>query len=797
MIPLRPRRATTFALALSLSAVTAGGARAQSPTITIAVGGTASSASVGPNHVFVVPLVADMSAAGGRNLASLTSKMTWTVGRVKLDSIRGAALPNVASTIGNGTATVSVFDAAGVTVTDTIANLYFTAGPNTVGSRIQITPTLAGTDIGVSITKLIRVRNFDVCVAPQLPWGDANGDGEVNIIDAQQIARFTTGLPIANPAAMSSADVNTDGQVTIVDAQQTAAFSIGLSITDPHSRLGTAASDVPEITSISIQPTALDVGVGQAVQLLATPKDANNVELIGCTPVGWSSGNASAASIDVNGVVAGVATGSSTITATATAVTGVSGTLSVSVSEPVDHIDLTPSGDTIHIGEVRALTAIAKAASNTTLPAPVTFETSDPSVATVSSGGQVTAINIGPVTITATSQGKTAITTMQIAPLAENSLATGDDFSCALSVAGAAYCWGSDSTFQLGDGRTTNRLTPVAVAVPSTLRFTQIIAGAKGVCALASTQAVYCWGSKFPGGAFVNPSLASDTLHVKAIAGWGAGDTGGLCMLNVAGTVYCVGDGDRGQMGTGSLAQNSSPKPVSGGTTFQSISSGLHAVCGLSSRSAYCWGSNQNGSLGRNLPVQTPITETATPAPVSGGYEFTSLVVGRTLTCATTADGIAYCWGAGFYGGDAAGGANQSSAPQPNPTQITQGALRFKTVWGQTGTRDLSGSCGLTTDSTAYCWGANNSGQVGTSTTLPAVCNTGTGPNFRCATSPVAVTTTAKFTTLRPGGEHVCGISADHRVLCWGNNASGQLGNNSTTNSSTPVVVQWSFPRVP
>jgi alpha-tubulin suppressor-like RCC1 family protein len=50
---------------------------------------------------------------------------------------------------------------------------------------------------------------------------------------------------------------------------------------------------------------------------------------------------------------------------------------------------------------------------------------------------------------------------------------------------------------------------------------------------------------------------------------------------------------------------------------------------------------------------------------------------------------------------------------------------------------------------------------------------------------------------LRPGGEHVCGITADHRVLCWGNNASGQLGDNSTTNRSTPVVVQWSFPRVP
>jgi alpha-tubulin suppressor-like RCC1 family protein len=96
----------------------------------------------------------------------------------------------------------------------------------------------------------------------------------------------------------------------------------------------------------------------------------------------------------------------------------------------------------------------------------------------------------------------------------------------------------------------------------------------------------------------------------------------------------------------------------------------------------------------------------------------------------------------------------------------------------------------LTADGTAYCWGSNTSGQLGTSDPLP---NCGLGP---CSASPKPVDTPARFVTLQPGGAHACGITTDHRVLCWGNNAAGQLGNGLMTNAPTPVEVAGNL-RVP
>jgi hypothetical protein len=61
-------------------------------------------------------------------------------------------------------------------------------------------------------------------------WGDGNADGSVNITDAQQLARFSAGLAVGNPGAVTTrGDVTADGNVNIIDAQQIARYSVGLS----------------------------------------------------------------------------------------------------------------------------------------------------------------------------------------------------------------------------------------------------------------------------------------------------------------------------------------------------------------------------------------------------------------------------------------------------------------------------------------------------------------------------------------------------------------------------------------
>jgi alpha-tubulin suppressor-like RCC1 family protein len=74
-----------------------------------------------------------------------------------------------------------------------------------------------------------------------------------------------------------------------------------------------------------------------------------------------------------------------------------------------------------------------------------------------------------------------------------------------------------------------------------------------------------------------------------------------------------------------------------------------------------CWGYDYNGEVGQG----TPGTGSTTPALVVGGLKFTQLATGHGSSCAVTATGDAYCWGAGLWGERGDGTfAPQAASPQ-------------------------------------------------------------------------------------------------------------------------------------
>ena len=77
------------------------------------------------------------------------------------------------------------------------------------------------------------------------------------------------------------------------------------------------------------------------------------------------------------------------------------------------------------------------------------------------------------------------------------SVSANGSITCGVTTAGDAYCWGNNSSGQLGDDTRTNRHTPVPVA--GGLSFASVSAAARHTCAVTTAGVVYCWGSNSDG----------------------------------------------------------------------------------------------------------------------------------------------------------------------------------------------------------------------------------------------------------------------------------------------------------
>ena len=189
---------------------------------------------------------------------------------------------------------------------------------------------------------------------------------------------------------------------------------------------------------------------------------------------------------------------------------------------------------------------------------------------------------------------------------------------------------------------------------------------------------------------------------------------------------------------------------------------------------AIAWGENSAGQLGTNSTTNSPV-----PVDTGGalaGRTVTAISAGDSHTCAV-ADGLAYCWG--FNASGQLGNTSTTNSIVPAAVD-TSGVLRGKTI---TAVTTGGGHTCAVADGRAYCWGFNATGRLGNNSTTDSPV-------------PVAVDTSGvlagkTITAVTAGGAHTCAL-ADGMAYCWGYNISGQLGTNSTTNSSVPVAVDTS-----
>ena len=162
-------------------------------------------------------------------------------------------------------------------------------------------------------------------------------------------------------------------------------------------------------------------------------------------------------------------------------------------------------------------------------------------------------------------------------------------------------------------------------------------------------------------------------------------------------------------------------------------------------------------------------------AVTAKGFVLASVATGEVHTCGLTPTGAAYCWGANDQGELGNGSTAGSSSPVAVSGGHTFTALRVGSF----------NSCGVATGGAAYCWGDNEIGQLGNgSSTGPQQCL-----GVACAATPVPVSGGLTFATVSLGMTHSCGLTTGGAAYCWGDNSVGELGNGSTANSSVPAAV--------
>src|SRR2546426_707557 len=161
------------------------------------------------------------------------------------------------------------------------------------------------------------------------------------------------------------------------------------------------------VASVTVSPASASVGVGQTLQLTATPQDASGNPLTGRV-VTWVSSAPLLATVSGSGLVSGVAAGPAMITATSE---GQSGTATVTVTAlappPVASVTVSPATVSVRVGATVQLAATPKDASGNPLSGRgVTWASSNTAVATVNGSGLVSGVAAGPATITATREGE-------------------------------------------------------------------------------------------------------------------------------------------------------------------------------------------------------------------------------------------------------------------------------------------------------------------------------------------------------------------------------------------------------
>jgi len=368
--------------------------------------------------------------------------------------------------------------------------------------------------------------------------------------------------------------------------------------------------------------------------------------------------------------------------------------------------------------------------------------------------------------------------------------------------ASALKCWGSNDYCELGLGTDAGgTVGKTGDAVPfvnlgqtgsgGVRKAVALAGGDQFICVLGDDGAVLCWGDNLAGQlglGFSGPprSCASnetgDANRVSlpapavAIAARGGSDGRGAhaCALLKTGMVTCWGENAFGQLGAGDTQPRTLPSPALAfpdGFVPKALAAGAVITCAMAADDRLkCWGRGEELD-----PSATGDRLAPGPDARWAGRPVRALAAGADHTCAVFESGALACWGRNLDGQLGTGDtANRGDRPDQMgdalPAVDLGGAGALAVAAGARHT------CAVTDAGEVRCWGDNASGQLGTGDTVTLL---------RPA-APVALG--ARASTVAAGDTFSCALLGAGQVLCWGDNAHGQLGTGDTAGQASPAA---------
>ena len=338
-------------------------------------------------------------------------------------------------------------------------------------------------------------------------------------------------------------------------------------------------------------------------------------------------------------------------------------------------------------------------------------------------------------------------------------------------VGDSLWTWGSNSYGKLGDFSTTQRNIPVTTFSGGT-NWKQISCGQNQTAAIKTDGGLWIWGRNDNGQLGINLGNVDRRTPVTTFIGgtdWKQVSCGRehTAAIKTDGSLWIWGLNTSRQLGINNTDTRSIPVTTfAGGNNWKSVSCGFfHTAAIKTDGTLWIWGQGANGRLGTNdvgdriVPVTT----------FTGGNTWKQVSCGWEHTAAIKTDGSLWTWGRNSEGqlGD------NTTTIRSVPVTTFAGGNTWKQVSGAGGGQTAA----IKTDGSLWVWGYNLDGRLGI--------NNITNP----IPTPVPIFAGGKnWKQISSGDGHMAAIKTDGTLWIWGPGTSGQLGNNATTDRSTPVT---------